>query len=317
MLFKNAQAMLANWVRNNVYHFVGEDAPLSGTDGTGVNICGLGSTYIDTVTGVKYINEGSLTTPYWTPISFRQINLRGIYDDFRNPTGLAITDTSTSYYTGGATRVFGLGIAQADSGFVATHGLEGAVGRLTSSASSNTPAALGYGGATVAFKPGTNGPLVIDVIQKQITSLAARRNFVGFLGTAADGLVSPVTGSTLTLTLVQDDVSGLLFDAGLTAATRWFAPHNKADEAASILTSAAGVDTGVDVTAADTGAYQRLRVEIRRDGKMVCFIDKVQVTSIASSASLTVALAPVALVSSSTTTVKIADFKHFAAWACR
>lgn len=308
---------------NNVFDLVGAGGPLSGSSSrtdflpTGFNVAGKGSTYRDVTNNVMYINEGTKTALYWTPISFTQQNLLGCYSDFRDAVGKAHADTGTNYnIPGSGVRVFGSGIDETDSGLVVTLGANGAVARLTSSATATAlPAALGFGSSTALFDPATNGPLVVDCKFTVVTDLLTKRVFVGFTGTTADALVSPVTGSTLTLTLVQDDVSGVMFDSAMTAATRLFAPHNKADEAASILTTATGVDTGVAVAA--VGTYMRYRVEISPTGVMTVFLDGVQVTQISASASATVDLSPVLLLSGTTTAVDAIDIKHFGAWGTR
>lgn len=50
---------------NNVWDLVGSGAPVNGTAGTGLNLAGPGSTYIDTATGIKYINTGTSASPVW------------------------------------------------------------------------------------------------------------------------------------------------------------------------------------------------------------------------------------------------------------
>lgn len=44
-------------------------APTSGTSGTGVNVAGPGSTYIDKTTGNRYIQIGLITSPTWIQIN--------------------------------------------------------------------------------------------------------------------------------------------------------------------------------------------------------------------------------------------------------
>jgi hypothetical protein len=57
---------LKDLASNNVFDVVGSGAPTSGTSGTGVNICGPGSSYTDTATGNCYYNTGTLASPTWT-----------------------------------------------------------------------------------------------------------------------------------------------------------------------------------------------------------------------------------------------------------
>lgn len=319
---KNIQGMLKEMGDAGVFRMVGLGGPLSGSVSradfppTGLGMAGYMATYRDLTNGVEYYNEGTKDNLYWTPTNFVQTGLLGTWSDFRDGVGKANADTAASVLLGGTgIRVFGLGVAQTDSGLVVTLGANGAVARLTSSATTNLPAVLGFMGSTVPYDPATNGPLTVDAKFTVVTDLLTKRVFLGFVGTAADGLVSPVTGSTLTLTLVQDDVSGMMFDSGMTAATEIFAPHNKADEAASILSTATGVDTGATVAAVAT--YQRWRVELSAAGVMTVFINGVQVTQISASSSTTVDLAPILLVSGTSSAVDILDVKHWATWGTR
>lgn len=318
---RNIRANQVDKALKNVFDLYGTGAPLSGSSAradfkpTGLGICGFGSVYTDIASGVRYVNEGTKSALYWTPVSFSQQGLLGVFTDWRNGVGHAHASTVASVITPEGVRIFGAGADETDAGVVVTQGANGAVARVTSSATTNLPVALSMGGSTVIFDPATNGPLVVDAIFTIITDLLTKRVFIGFIGTAADALVSPATGSTVTITLVQDNLSGMMFDAALTAATRWFAAHNKADEAASHLVSATGVDTGVNVAAVTV--YQRLRVEISATGVMTCFINKAQVTQIAASASPTVDLAPVLLISGSSSAIDVMDVKQFAAWGNR
>lgn len=60
---------LKDEAQNNVYRFVGSGAPVNGASGTGVGIGGLGTTYLDTVTGNSYKNIGTITSPVWSLVS--------------------------------------------------------------------------------------------------------------------------------------------------------------------------------------------------------------------------------------------------------
>lgn len=316
---KNTQAILRNWVDLAAGEYKGITAPISGSgsDATGRGVCGLGSTYTNVVTGVKYINEGTALDPYWTPVSIFQPNLLSWGSDFRDGAGKAVADTAaTATIPGSGLRVFGTGIEETDSGLTVAIGEDGAIGSLIASATSGKVAALGVGITTsVPFQPDAHGPLVLDVLITNLSAITARKVFCGFLGTAADALASPTTGATTVITMVQDDMAGLLMDSGLTAASRIFAPHNKSDEAASISTTATGVDTGVNMAAA--GTYQRLRVEISAAGVMTCFIDKIQVTQIAASLDVNEEVAPVLCITSLASATKTLLIKKFNTWGYR
>lgn len=315
---RNAQAVLKNFIDNGVFPGVGLGGPLSGTtNGTMKNIAGYGSFYIDLTNGNVFINEGTAASPYWTPIGFDGDKLLAWKTDFRDGVGKAVADTAaTATIPGSGIRVFGNDVTQTDSGLTVAIGTDGPIASLIASATSGKLAALGVGITTsVPYKPSSHGPLVVDALISNLSAITARRVFLGWLGTAADALATPFTGSTLTITMVQDDGMGLLVDTGLTATARFFAPHNKADEAATILTTATGVDTGVDLAAA--GTYQRLRVEISLLGTMTCFIDKVEVSSIALAATPGTVLAPVLAITSLASATKTMLIKKFGAWGCR
>jgi len=56
---------LSDRANNNVWDFVGSGAPTNGTSGTGAGFAALGSTYLDTVTGITYKNIGTVLSPTW------------------------------------------------------------------------------------------------------------------------------------------------------------------------------------------------------------------------------------------------------------
>lgn len=58
-------AGLRDRANNNVWDVVGTGAPVNGTSGTGVNICGPGSEYTNATTGDRYLNFGTRTSPTW------------------------------------------------------------------------------------------------------------------------------------------------------------------------------------------------------------------------------------------------------------
>src|SRR3990167_9661404 len=75
----------------------GSTAPLSGTSGTPLGMP-RGSVYVYTgTTGpVVYTNEGTATSPYWTPVHYDQPGLRGWHTDFRDGIGEALADTDAA-----------------------------------------------------------------------------------------------------------------------------------------------------------------------------------------------------------------------------
>lgn len=327
---KNIIANMKQGVKNAVFNMVGSGAPISGTGvwsasgslgnltspATGIGVAGPGSRYIDKDNGTIYVNEGTAAAPYWTPIDLWQKYILGWGSDFRDAVGLPLATTAVATIPGSGLRIFGQGIDETDAGLVIAIGEDGPIGTLTCTNEDAHLAAIGVGIAnSVPYQPDTHGPLVVEALFAGSAALTLRRFFLGFIGTAADALDPPVTGAAVTITLVQDDLAGLLMDAGLTATTELFAPHNKSDEAATILTTAVGVDTGVVMPA--FGTYARLRVEISAAGVMTCFKDKVQITQIVAALDVDEEVAPVLLVGSKEANTKAILVKRFAAWGYR
>jgi hypothetical protein len=328
MLLKNAQAILNNWVRSNVFHFVGIDPPTSGTTGIGVNVCGKGSTYIHIPSGVKFTNEGSETSPYWTPMNYRAPGLLSIFTDFRAGLGKAVADTAaTATLSDSGLRVHGDGVTATDSGLTVAYAEAGPVASAIATATTAKILALSHGDANVQLQPDTNKLLVIDATVAMSSAITLRSLFMGFLGTLADGLLPPVTGATVTATLVQDDQAGVVFDAGFTAADRLYAVHNKSDEVATQdVSTSTPQGTGANATEGTrdsgiafpaAGTYTRLRVEINEGGDMRIFKDKVEILKIINALDADEEVGPCLLVRSTSAATKTMLVKQFATWAFR
>lgn len=293
----------------------GSAVPLSGTSGTPRN-CPNGSVYFHTGSHVAFMNEGTKASPYWTPIDFKSPGLRGYYEDFRDGVGKAVANTDATAILASGVRVHGQGIAETDSGLTIAQIAElGPVGSLLTTDQAAHLVALGIGDTALPFQPDAHAPLVVDVKFTNDTAITARALFMGFIGAAADALDPVVTGTTVTLTLVLDDLAGMFMDSGLDDADGIFAPHNKANEAASIPVTATGVDLSSTMAAA--GTYKRWRVEIDALGVMTCFIDKVQVTRIAASLDADEEIAPSFYIESNASAIKQADLQWFSAWGLR
>ena len=170
----------------------------------------------------------------------------------------AVANADASALTPQGFRVFGSGISQADSGFVAGGVNWGC--DLRASGGAGDVAALG---TTVMFEPQLNGPVrascYIEV--DDLTDIAV---FFGFCGSAADGMTERVTGAGTTVSLTDDDVAGLYFDSGLTAGTALLTPHNKGDAAAS---QEAG-DIGAGGLTMDDDVPTLWTLELDRDGSI-------------------------------------------------
>ena len=294
--------------------------PISGTAGTGAGSWAApGALCRDTNDDVLYINEGTLASPYWTPAGFDQRGLFGWYSDFRDGVGKAHADTAaTATIAGSGIRVHGQGVAETDSGLVVSMSDQGALGRITTTDEDAHTLVLSVGtGTTPVFQPDQNGTVVVDTEVSHVSAITLRSLFLGFCGSAADALDEVVTGATTTISFaatIGDDVAGLFFDVGLTDGDRYFYPTDKGNANASIATTAC--DSGVDVAAA--GTFQRLRVEVDADGGVRFFVNKALVaTKAAATLDVDEEIHPVLILGSTSTAVKSADVKHFAAWGGR
>lgn len=295
--------------------------PKSGTSGDGAGTYAAPGTVVRGSSGVLFVNEGTLASPYWTPTTFDQRGLWGVYEDFRNGLGKADADTAaTATLVRSGLRVHGQGIAETDSGVTVTMSDQGAIANCHTTDEDEHTIVLSVGtGTTPVFQPDQNGTCAIDVILTNNSAITARGLFVGFCGSAADALDPVVTCSATTISFaatIGDDLAGLLFHTDLTDGDRLFAPHDKGNTNASIATSATGVDTGVDIAAA--GTYQRLRVECDADGALRMFVDKAQVTSFAAGAlDADEEIQPIVQLISEGTSVIGILVKQFAAWGAR
>jgi hypothetical protein len=64
-ILRNLQAWHRQRVENDIFDVSGAGAPTSGTSGTGLNLCGPGSTYRDITNGTFYFNVNTKASPQW------------------------------------------------------------------------------------------------------------------------------------------------------------------------------------------------------------------------------------------------------------
>lgn len=306
--------------------YSGAGFPKSGTSGTTVNTrlgvgAKTGAIYIDSNTGVSFVNEGTAASPYWTPTSFNQRGLLGWFTDFRDGAGKAVADTAaTATLVGSGIRVHGQGIAETDSGLTVAMTEDGPVASLITTDEDEHTAVLSVGtGTTPVFQPDQNDVIVVDANVAHSSAITLRGLFFGFGGSAADALDPMANGSTTTISFansIADDIAGLFFDVGLSDGDRYFAIYDKGNANASIATTATDVDTEVDVAAA--GTYQRLRVEVDSDGKVRMFIAKALVASFAAGTlDVDEEIHPILQLISESAATKTLLVKHFGAWGKR
>ena len=292
-----------------------EGPPNSGTTGTRVNEAQPNDLLMDTDSQVLFINEGSLASPYWTPVTYNNPALFGVHSDFRDGVGKAVANTDAeAFLAGSGVRIFGQGIAENDSGAVVQAAGEGGQGLMRLTTTDEVAHVIAMGMAAGVMQPDQHKILVVDVILTHVSGITLRSMFLGFVGVAADALDPPVTGATVTITLVQNDVAGIMFDVGLSDSNGLMGCHNKGDaNATQDLTG--GRDTGVNIAAAAT--EQRLRVEIAANGDMRIFADKVEIFKTLIALDVDEECSPVLALESTSTATKSMDVRRFDAWAYR
>ena len=289
-------------------------APTSGTSGTLAGIIAAGALLWDTDNGVQYVNEGSILSPYYTPVGYDQAALFGVHSDWRDRVGMPVADTSGEIFlVGSGVRITGQGSTEVDSGFVIQiAGEGGTLARMTTTDEVAHTVAIGM--ATDVMQPDQHQLMVVDVEFTNISAITARAMFGGFIGVADKALDPVVTGATTVATLVADDLAGLWFDTGLDDGDRIFGVSNKANDDATQDLAVEG-NTSVNVAAAAT--FQRWRVEINAAGDMLGFLDKIQVYALAGALGVAQEISPVFYLEAQATAVKSADVRRFATWAYR
>lgn len=306
----------------------GAGFPKSGTSAAGATgflsgFCPLrGSIYIDTNTGVAFVNEAnSSSAVYWTPVDFEQRGLMAYTDDFRNGAGKAVSDTATTAtLVRSGVRIHGQGIDETDSGFTVAMSSAGAIGSLITTDEVAHTAVLSVGaGTTPMLKANVNGTAVMDANITNSSANTLRSVFFGLCASAADALDPILTYSGTTISFantIADEIAGLTASVSLTDNyATWFAPHDKANTNASIETTATGVNTGVAPAAA--GTYQRLRLELDADGTVRMFIDKTMVANFSAAITASTAVHPVIQIISTSTATKTLLVKRYSVWGVK
>lgn len=296
----------------------GEYGPTSGTTGTGAGTWATpGALYFDNVNMVLYVNEHTLASPYWTPTSFDQRGLLGVFTDFRDGAGKAVANTDASTTVpGSGIRVFGQGIAETDSGLTVAYSEGEPVASLIATNEDAHLAAIGMGASGQLFQPDTQGPLVIDVDVAMSSAITTRAAFLGFLGALADALDPAFTFATTVITHVLQDAAGVVYSSEMTDADLLMGTFTKGGApTTNDIATDTSLNSGVNFPAA--GTYNRLRVEINRGGDMRVFQDKVQILLEVDALDADEEVAPVFYVESTDTNTKTALLKHFAAWGSR
>lgn len=302
--------------------------PTSGTDGTGAGTYAApGALVRDNASGVLFANEGTLASPYWTPVSFNQQGLVGLNTDWNGATGRAGSATTDNSIDTNGVKYFGQGIEvnDADTAMTVSYPIGGPLLTFGTTNETNHSSSLGLGGTAGLWKPATNGVMVADITFTAITDILTRSFILGFQGDASGGqeeaLDPIITGSTATLTFsavgtAGDNLAGLVMDSRLTAADSVFCFNNKANAAATQTTASAALTVAATLPAAAT--YSRWRVEVDTAGDMRVFVNKVLCKTVTGALTTTVAHKPVFQMVNTTTTATLqCGIRRFGVWAKR
>jgi hypothetical protein len=296
-------------------------APSSGPTGTGANTFGWPACLLYCTTSkTLFKNEGTLASPYWTPVNITgNRGLIGWDTDFSWNVGKAEADTAASADIGGGLKVAGQGIeVNGDSGLVITNSEAGRIGAITVTNEVNHSVFLAPLGTSPMFQPDTHGPFVVEADFTNVGDLLTRTNLIGFCGSNADALDPPATAVTVTVSFaatVGDDIAAIMMDSRLTDAAGLMCIHDKGNANATQLVTAAGVDSGKDMPAA--GTYGRFRVECDALGNVRYFFNKEQISYAALALDTDEEVSPFLMLTCTDTTTKGMSVKRFTAWGVR
>jgi len=84
---KNIQASLRQLADSNIWEIVDAGVPTSGAAGTGINFAGPGSFYINTTTGDRYVNTGTMVVPVWSILASSADFTSGVFASGTNTSG--------------------------------------------------------------------------------------------------------------------------------------------------------------------------------------------------------------------------------------
>ncbi len=256
--------------------------PKSGPTGTGAGTSQPGTMAYDSDGAMLYLNEGTLASPYWSPVGMPGMgNTFGLFDDFRDEIDTAVAGSATSVTRHSGVRIHGFGLDTNDSGLIIqTQSGEGmnVTARLKTSADSSTNAVF-LGTETEIYQPNVHGGAIFEAEVSMVSDILARMFWLGFSGDAIDEMVAMFTIASTTITLVDDDMAGIGYSSAAGNADALYAIYNGTPDASDIDTTdgsgTAAVDLSTDFPAA--GSFGRYRVEMYEEGGFAIFIAKAQV----------------------------------------
>lgn len=160
-------------------------------------------------------------------------------------------------------------------------------------------------GTEAVFSPSLNGPLALEA-RVELRIITTTSCFVGFAGLNADDVAEPVTSTGTTITYVDTNVAGFIFDSQLTA-KEWHMPYSGGT--ATAPTASNDVDSDILPVAAESVI---LRVEIDTNGTVRWYIDGELKQTQANAVSTTVLLAGLCGAWGTTTTATDIDVDYLA-----
>ena len=305
-------------------------APLSGSiEGSHAGNAAPDAICLDSLNNVIYRNEGTKASPYWSPEHLRtSIGLRGVSAQLNGGEGGSATERGIAVDTASTivahnVRVFGQGIAEADSG-IASSGTSGAsTSNLTTTNEDVHTIALSMGESGHTLTPATHGPIVIDIDYTN-DALDNRSIFLGFQDLSIDALIEPCIGATATITfnnvsVTCDNIAGMFLDTALTVDNKYFVVHTKDNGAANFATNGApnaSAAAGVGQVAA-AATFQRLRMQVAANGTITAFIDKAVVGTQIAALDPTEPLVPVFCLGAGNASIAQVNVKHFEIFASK
>ena len=165
-------------------------------------------------------------------------------------------------------------------------------------------------GTEAVFSASLNGPLAVEA-RVELRIITTTVVYIGFAGLNADDVAEPVTATGTTLTLVDGNLAGFLFDSQLTA-KQWHMVYNGGTVTGPTVST--NVESGILPVAAESVV---LRVEIDPNGTVRWYINGVLKQTVANAVSLTTLLAALVGAWGTTTTATDVDCDYLAVEANR
>lgn len=171
-------------------------------------------------------------------------------------------------------------------------------------------------GTEVIFSPALNGTLTMET-RVQRAAITAGNFFAGFSDDNIDRKLTPCSGATTTISLVDSDLCGFIIDDDLSATADWHCVFNGGTTTGVTVSTDVVTGTsnsrnvnGAAVQTAVAGEYDLLRLDIFSNGRAEWRVNNVLVQSQANAVSTSVLLAGYVGIYGSTTTIATVDVDY-------